>query len=83
MTKRVIAVENLPRIDDLEVQVLRILVLHMDEDGGVNVPYEKIGKAIDQPRENIRKAVNRMRARRVLVLRDGKLYLPCSTLANI
>ena len=71
-------IADLPALDPTARDVLRVIALHVGEDGAAFVDYGMIAKSLGlkgDGRETVRKAVNRMKAKKVLSVENGKLSI--------
>ena len=79
---RAIKLGDLVPLDETAIQILRVLSLHMGEKDEAYVDYKLIGDSLDLDRDTVRKAVNRMIAKKVLSKRNGKLAIEKAIVVN-
>ena len=79
---RAIKLGDLVPLDQTSIQVLRVISLHMGEKTEAYVDYKLIGDSLDLDRDTVRKAVNRMVAKKVLSKRNGKLTIEKAIVVN-
>lgn len=79
---RALKIENLAAIDETSVQVLRVISLHLGEEKEKRVDYQLIAKSLGISRDTVRKAVNRMVEKRILIKRNGMLSIPGAVIVN-
>ena len=74
--KKAIKIEDLPaKLDETAVQVLRIIALKLGDRARGRVEYMQIAASLNVKREVVRKAVNRLKRKRVLRSVDGELEI--------
>ena len=79
---RAIKLGDLVPLDETSIQVLRVVSLHMGEKTEAYVDYKLIADSLDLDRDTVRKAVNRMIAKKVLSKRNGKLAIEKAIVVN-
>ena len=79
---RAIKLGDLVPLDETSIQVLRVVSLHMGEKTEAYVDYKLIADSLDLDRDTVRKAVNRMVAKKVLSKRNGKLTIEKAIVVN-
>lgn len=72
---RALKIENLKPINATEIQILRVISLHVGEKPSAFVDYQWIADSINEDRDTVRKAVNRMVERGILLKKDGRLSI--------
>ena len=79
---RALKIENLAAIDATSVQILRVISLHLGDELEKRVDYALIAKSLGMTRDTVRKAVNRMVEKRILIKRNGMLSIPGSIIVK-
>lgn len=75
---RAIKIANLAPMDETSIQILRVISLHIGDQGAAYVDYKLIAKSLNIERDTVRKSVNKMIARKILKKDCGKLSIPNS-----
>ena len=79
---RAIKIEDLKPLCDTDIQILRVISLHLGGDNSRHVDYNVIARSLAIDRDTVRKSVNRMLRRRVLAIENGKLAIQNAVLVN-
>ncbi len=79
---RYIDIQHLAKMDDTAIKILQVISKGFGEGNEGFIPYNRIAKVLGIERDTVRKAVNRMIARNILVKQNGKLSIPASIVIN-
>ena len=72
---RAIRIEDLKPLCDTDIQILRIISLHLGDESARRVDYNTIARSLAIDRDTVRKSVNRMLRKRILTCENGKLAI--------
>jgi Mn-dependent DtxR family transcriptional regulator len=75
---RAIKIDDLKKIDETSIQILRVISLHIGAGDSAYVNYSMIARSLNIDRDVVRAAVNRMIKNGILEKTDGKLSIPDS-----
>ncbi|MBQ4053079.1 MAG: hypothetical protein IJD33_01940 [Clostridia bacterium] len=70
-----IKIKDLVGIDDTAASVLRVIALHVADQPSAFVGYSLIAKSLNLERATVAKAVERLKQKRIVSVKDGGLAI--------